>query len=608
MPFIWTRPATTKRRGQPPSTVAITPRAGPPAPSSSLSPSCGVRENVCHIAAGSSTSGAKKRKRSPPPNEEVCFLPWLLLTPLKLLSSVLPSPRDMAALAPAFSGTVVAAASRPHFGNGNARVVLRPLGLDNEDLIQDVLSYLAARELCRVSQTCRVLHCVTHQHALLEAKLQHKGVLLGTATELMPPASAPSISTAAQLGGGLATLSVLRQYGAHLAAQRKTAPSPSYFATRQCRHLTSPSQFVTEHMRAILVDWMIEVACTFAVSMSVLHASINLLDRYLSLVTVPRAKFQLLGSVCLLIESQHAASVDGVAPPRAMRVKDMVYICDSQYSSFDVISMYNLVIGATTRNLPKNSIVTPYTAASFLRIFWKGQGGKEGETAEAAVVYPLARSWVKMLDNMEDTVLSLFLADLSLLSYRFLAFQPSTVALSAVFLARVTTAYYAKAQLLITPFAVVEPTNREALSLMENDPTIRPYVTMERAEMCLELPFGQGKIQQLITGQKGELCATVACIRLLWCAHCDYCNCQDPNSTFAPTVLHGHNHMLKGVQEKYAWKESPRASAWAKLGALPKVWKYMTWSYSFSAVLEGQATKMLSATRRIGCQVESSLQ
>lgn len=97
-------------------------------------------------------------------------------------------------------------------------------------------------------------------------------------------------------------------------------------------HAVSSKGFMNGHvdinsrMRAILVDWLVEVHKGFSLKRGTLFLSINLLDRYLSKVkNVKRQSLQLVGAVALLV----AAKFEEICPPP---VKRLVYMCDNAYS------------------------------------------------------------------------------------------------------------------------------------------------------------------------------------------------------------------------------------------------------------------------------------
>lgn len=62
---------------------------------------------------------------------------------------------------------------------------------------------------------------------------------------------------------------------------------------------------INEKMRSILIDWLVEVHVKFDLSPETLYLTINLIDRFLSLKTVPRRELQLLGVSALLIASKY---------------------------------------------------------------------------------------------------------------------------------------------------------------------------------------------------------------------------------------------------------------------------------------------------------------
>lgn len=78
-------------------------------------------------------------------------------------------------------------------------------------------------------------------------------------------------------------------------------------------------------MRAILVDWIIEVHLKFKLLPETLFVTVNLIDRYLSLVSVKRNNLQLVGVTAMFIASKYEEIY-------APEVRDFVYITDNAYS------------------------------------------------------------------------------------------------------------------------------------------------------------------------------------------------------------------------------------------------------------------------------------
>jgi len=85
-------------------------------------------------------------------------------------------------------------------------------------------------------------------------------------------------------------------------------------------------------MRAILVDWLVEVHTKYRLRQETLFLTVNLVDRYLSGTHVTRKRLQLVGVVALLI----GAKFEEIDPPR---VCDLVYITDNAYTKDDILVM-----------------------------------------------------------------------------------------------------------------------------------------------------------------------------------------------------------------------------------------------------------------------------
>jgi Cyclin, N-terminal domain len=117
-----------------------------------------------------------------------------------------------------------------------------------------------------------------------------------------------------------ATAYVADMYSYYREKETSTTPSPNFmdFQTH-----------MNEAMRAILVDWLVEVHLKFKLVPETLYLTINLIDRYLEQEQVVRPKIQLVGVTCLLIASKY----EEIYPPE---LRDLVYICDKAYDKNDV--------------------------------------------------------------------------------------------------------------------------------------------------------------------------------------------------------------------------------------------------------------------------------
>lgn len=60
---------------------------------------------------------------------------------------------------------------------------------------------------------------------------------------------------------------------------------------------------ITNSMRAILVDWLVEVGEEYKLQNETLHLAVNYIDRFLSSMSVLRGKLQLVGTAAMLLAS-----------------------------------------------------------------------------------------------------------------------------------------------------------------------------------------------------------------------------------------------------------------------------------------------------------------
>lgn len=153
-------------------------------------------------------------------------------------------------------------------------------------------------------------------------------------------------------------------------------------------------------MRAILIDWLIEVHLKFKLLPETLFLTVNMIDRFLEKQVIPRTKLQLVGVTAMLIASKYEEIY-------APEVKDFVYITDKAYTKEEILKMEYLML--TTLNF---NITTP-SSYRFLERFSK-------------------------IINADDPLFNLarYLIELPLIEYRMLKYTPSNLAASAIFLAQ----------------------------------------------------------------------------------------------------------------------------------------------------------------------------
>jgi hypothetical protein len=84
-------------------------------------------------------------------------------------------------------------------------------------------------------------------------------------------------------------------------------------------------------MRAILIDWMMEVCSEFFLKRDTLYQAINFVDRYLSVVPdVPKIDLQLLGVSSMFV----ACKMEEISPPK---VADFARSTDDGYTPAQII-------------------------------------------------------------------------------------------------------------------------------------------------------------------------------------------------------------------------------------------------------------------------------
>ena len=156
---------------------------------------------------------------------------------------------------------------------------------------------------------------------------------------------------------------------------------------------------ITPAMRAILVDWLVEVHMKFRLVPPTLHLCVNIIDRFCAKNNVERRKLQLVGVTALLV----ACKYEEIYPPE---VRDCVYITDRAYTRQEVLDMEQDIV----RSLEfKMTVPTAYPfLARFLHLT------KASELTSLAANYYLERC---------------------LQEYDLLKYRPSLVAATAVCLA-----------------------------------------------------------------------------------------------------------------------------------------------------------------------------
>uniref|UniRef100_A0A3Q3VU56 Cyclin-A2 n=1 Tax=Mola mola TaxID=94237 RepID=A0A3Q3VU56_MOLML len=160
---------------------------------------------------------------------------------------------------------------------------------------------------------------------------------------------------------------------------------------------------ITNSMRAILVDWLVEVGEEYKLQSETLYLAVNYIDRFLSSMSVLRGKLQLVGTAAMLL----ASKFEEIYPPE---VAEFVYITDDTYTKKQVLRMEHLVLKVLSFDLAAPTIIQFLTQ------------------------YFLHQSISKQVEN-----LTMYLGELSLVdSDPFLKYLPSQTAAAAYIVANNT--------------------------------------------------------------------------------------------------------------------------------------------------------------------------
>ncbi|NXW11457.1 CCNB1 protein, partial [Fregetta grallaria] len=159
------------------------------------------------------------------------------------------------------------------------------------------------------------------------------------------------------------------------------------------------NQEINGTMRAILIDWLVQVQVKFRLHQETLYLSVAIIDRFLQDNPVPKKKLQLVGVTAMFIASKY----EEVFPPC---IEDFTYITDDTYTKFQVIRMERKILRALDfclgRPLP----------ALYLR--------RASKIAEV---------------NFRQYVLAKYLTELSIVDYDMVHFPPSKTAAAGFCLA-----------------------------------------------------------------------------------------------------------------------------------------------------------------------------
>uniref|UniRef100_A0A3Q3FYZ3 G2/mitotic-specific cyclin-B2 n=1 Tax=Kryptolebias marmoratus TaxID=37003 RepID=A0A3Q3FYZ3_KRYMA len=94
---------------------------------------------------------------------------------------------------------------------------------------------------------------------------------------------------------------------------------------------------ITASMRALLVDWLVQVHAKFQLLQETLYLTVAILDRFLQVQPVSRRKLQLAGITAMLL----ACKYEEIYAPE---VGDFAYITDNAYTKSQILVMEQLIL------------------------------------------------------------------------------------------------------------------------------------------------------------------------------------------------------------------------------------------------------------------------
>lgn len=172
--------------------------------------------------------------------------------------------------------------------------------------------------------------------------------------------------------------------------ERKFHVNPRYMSQRS---------IVTDKMRAILVDWLIQVHNRFRLLQETLYITVSILDRFLSIYDPTKEELQLIGVSAMLL----ACKYEEMYCPE---ISDFVYITDNTYKKGQIRKMEGVIFKQLEFSVGKPLCL------HFLR-----RNSKAGE-----------------VDGVKHTMAKYFM-ELSLVDYGCMKFLPSEIAAAALYIA-----------------------------------------------------------------------------------------------------------------------------------------------------------------------------
>jgi len=260
---------------------------------------------------------------------------------------------------------------------------------------------------------------------------------------------------------------------------------------RPNNYLTRHHQAITDEMRAILVDWLIEVSFSQnfetikrspvklrALSPNTLPMAVNYIDRFLSSFYICKTKFQLIGITALFV----AVKMNHEHLPT---VEDLCELTDCTYDEFELQRTERILLNSLDFKL------LPIIPTYFYQYFLSISGGSE---------------------DSYSPLFCQFLTELCLLDYNIsIDFLPSEVALSIVLLLRINIKYH------VSQLTLLQNISHRLLRSIKNDGVLCESLLnylIENPKRILRLTLGMTRLWRgLVFGKRLEALLSKYCGR-----------------------------------------------------------------------------------------------
>ncbi|KAI3377088.1 hypothetical protein L3Q82_000057 [Scortum barcoo] len=181
---------------------------------------------------------------------------------------------------------------------------------------------------------------------------------------------------------------------------------------------------ITERMRALLVDWLVQVHSRFQLLQETLYLTVALLDRFLQVQPVSRRKLQLVGVTAMLVACKYEEMY-------APEVGDFAYITDNAFTKSQILEMEQVVLRTLSFQLGRP------LPLHFLRRASKVANEHVYQLTHELIVPSVNKTAPSVYqDWTERHTLAKYLMELTLIDYDMVHYRPSEIAAASLCLSQ----------------------------------------------------------------------------------------------------------------------------------------------------------------------------